>query len=153
MNKKKLVFVALAALCALIGTVRLAYAQVTTTTDMSWFSWNLLITYAAVGAFFGLVHDVNDGKGLIVLPHKTAQNTWDLGIVTPAIFGAAAGFMSLAVQNVPFLQGLFPAVNGSGYVAAAFAGYFYSKTIEVVFAKYVTTPTPTPAPAAPAMPS
>lgn len=164
MAAKKMLFVALLTLCivlALTGVV-CAEGNQTSTVDLSWFSWSLFFSYAAIGAFAGVIHDVNDGQGLIILPHKTAQNTWDLGIITPALFGAVAGFFALAAQNanVAFLEGLFPQVGGSGILAAFFAGYFYSKTIQVVLSKLpvlsaptTTTPASSPPPASPPTPT
>lgn len=148
MAKKKILFLALLVVVAF--AVPAVFAQ-TTTPEFAWFSWDLFLSYAAIGAFAGVIHDVNDGKGLIILPHKTAQSTWDLGIISPALFGACAGFFALAAQNsnVPFLEGLFPAVGGSGILAAFIAGYAYSKTIEVVLSKLpaLSSTTTTTAPA------
>ena len=145
MATKKILFVVLLALAlfaiASPTVIIVAFAQgnqtvtgTTATDNTSWFSWSLFITFLALGAFGGIIHDLNAGHGLVIMPHKTAQNTWDLGIITPALFGSFAGFMAgyAATSNVPFLQGLFPSFAGSGAFSALIAGYLYSKTIQVI---------------------
>lgn len=122
-------------LAAALVTVGIAHAQgdQTGSSSTSWFSWTDAISYLAIGAFAGFLHDFNDGQLVNIMPHKTAQGTWDLGIITPALFGGVAGFFAVAVigLNSPFLSGLFPAITvagaNSGAIAAFFAGYLYSK--------------------------
>jgi hypothetical protein len=158
-----LLIVSLAFAVTLSVTAVVAFAQPgDQASSTSWFSWDALLSYVVVGAIFGLIHDLNDGKVLNVAPHKTQAGTWDLGLITPALFGGAAGFLALSVQNIPIMQALLPTIGGTspGVLAAAFAGYFYSKTIEIIFAKVTTAtasstastppsaPTPTPSPPA-----
>jgi hypothetical protein len=116
--------------------ISVVHAQGTTTPTADWFTWDALVEYMAIGAFFGVLHDINDGNGVIIAPHKEANGSWDLGIISPAIFGAAAGFFAQAIPaaNVPFLTAIFPTVSGNlpGIFAAVFAGYFYSKTVAVI---------------------
>jgi hypothetical protein len=129
-----LILTAFCVLSSVCVSVRLAYAQATTSTTSEAPSWQLLIEYLVVGSFFGALHDINDNAGLIILPTKKANGQWDLGILSPALLGAAAGFISQYVANVPILAGLFPSlgVAAPGLLAAAIAGYFYAKLFAVI---------------------
>jgi hypothetical protein len=144
MKKTRVVLLALLMVFVTSATTAVGYAQTTDQNEVpSWLTWQALISYLAIGAFFGILHDINDGQGLKgLLPYKTPSGIWDLGIITPAIMGAAAGFVALGAQNIPFLQGLFPYLGTNtvapGLLAAAFAGYFYSKTLAVLFSYFQT---------------
>lgn len=153
MQKKMLLITAVTLLLVVSGATAIAYAD-STTSSMATFTWQdveEIASYMAIAAFFAVLHDVNDSSGVIILPHKTNGGTWDLGIITPALFGAAAGFFAQLAQSIPFLNGLFPSLSSTplpGALAAVFAGYFYSKTIQVVLSKIQTTTPTTPATAA-----
>jgi len=133
-----------------------AYAQTSTTSEPvlpSWLTWDALVVYAAIGAFFGWLHDFNDHQNQIILPHKVANGTWDLGIITPLLLGAISGFLALAALNTPILSGVLPTLNGQypGVIAAAFAGYFYTRTIQTASSLITTANTAsTAAPSTPA---
>jgi hypothetical protein len=140
MQKKILVISAVALLLLVAGASAISYAD-SATSSVAAFTWQdteEILSYMAIAAFFAVLHDVNDDSGVIILPHKANGGTWDLGIVTPALFGAAAGFFAQLAQAIPFLNGLFPTLSSTplpGALAAVFAGYFYSKTIQVVLSK------------------
>jgi hypothetical protein len=158
MQKKMLFITAVTMLFLVTGASAIVYAE-STTSSMPTFTWQdaeEILSYMAIAAFFAVLHDVNDSSGVIILPHKTSGGTWDLGIITPALFGTAAGFFAQLAQSIPFLNGLFPTLSSTplpGALAAVFAGYFYSKTIQVVLGKIQTNtstiPSATTQPATP----
>jgi len=157
MQKKMLLITAVTLLLLVTGATAIAYAD-STTSSMAAFTWQdieEIVSYMAIAAFFAVLHDVNDSSGVIILPHKTNGGTWDLGIITPALFGTAAGFFAQLAQTIPFLNGLFPTLSNTplpGALAAVFAGYFYSKTIQVVLSKVQTNTSTASATALPGTP-
>lgn len=154
MHKKLFAAIVLLCFAAMVTVDGVAYAQGAATDNLAWFSWTLFVTYAALGAFGSFIHDWNDGNGIIILPHQISPGRWDLGFITPAVFGAVAGFFALAVPNVPFLQGLFPEIQSlqaPGAFSAFLAGYLWSKTIAVALSNInITSSTSSSATAKPA---
>lgn len=135
MKTKLKILMLITAIFLICPVTATAYAQTTETVLPPWLTWDALIIYAAVGAFFGCLHDFNDHQGQIIMPHKINGGTWDMGIISPTVFGAAAGFFALAVSNAPFFNALFPTLANTQYpgiLAAVFSGYFYTKTIQVL---------------------
>lgn len=151
--KLKIVMIVVAFLCFGIVTSTV-HAQSLQNPLPNWLTWNALLVYLAVGAFFGILHDINDKQGQIIMPHKVTTPTgtsWDLGVITPALFGAFSGFFGVAVANTPFLNALFPTLGSpqfAGALAAAFGGYFYTKTIQVISSTMNGTSTGSTPPAA-----
>lgn len=125
----KRLFLAFIACLIILASAGLAYAQTTAASTTNLADWELLLEYLFLGAIFGVVHDINDKTGVILIPTKNKDGSWDLGILSPALLGAAAGFISQYVTTVPILSGMFPTLGtyAPGLVAAAFGGYFYAK--------------------------
>jgi hypothetical protein len=138
--KKRLVLVASIVLLATLGLAPVyAETQTSPATTQILPSWQLLLSYLIVGGLFGLIHDVNDKKGIVILPHQIfvqdkPTGQWDLGVLSPALFGAGAGFIAQYIGNTPILDAFFPPIAGKtpGLLAAALAGYLYSKLFEAL---------------------
>jgi hypothetical protein len=142
LKTRAIAFIAIMAFCAIgLACITVVHAdQSTTTTTTVTLTWEEVSEYLFIGALAGIIHDVNDKNGVIILPKQLLDangkptGQWDLGVISPALFGGAAGAIALYVGTTPVVSTFFPNITGPvpGGLSAFIGGYLWSKLFAVL---------------------